>query len=123
MVWEDGAIKIGIVNILLRLRQRSPRLFRSGTYSSLYASGAKRDCCVAFHRRSAIQDILMIVPRFTTRLGSSHGPFDWGDTQLLIDESPTTLRDLPSSRTLTKRQDSVPPTTLQNSPFSVFTPL
>jgi (1->4)-alpha-D-glucan 1-alpha-D-glucosylmutase len=119
--WKDGAIKIGIVNILLRLRQRSPRLFQSGTYSSLYASGAKRDCCVAFHRRSEKEDILVIVPRFTTRLGSSHGPFDWGDTQLLIDESLPNMRDLLSSRKLTKGQDSVPLKTLQNFPFAVFT--
>jgi (1->4)-alpha-D-glucan 1-alpha-D-glucosylmutase len=119
--WKDGAIKIAMVNILLQLRKRCPRLFRSGTYSSFYASGAKRDCCVAFHRRSENEDILVIVPRFTTRLGSSNAPFDWGDTQLLIDESLPNMRDLLSSRKLTKGQDSVPLKTLQNLPFAVFT--
>jgi (1->4)-alpha-D-glucan 1-alpha-D-glucosylmutase len=119
--WKDGAIKIAIVNVLLRLRQRSPRLFQTGTYSSLYAGGVKRDCCIAFHRRSENEDILVIVPRFTTRLGTSNGVFDWGDTQLLIDESLPAMRDLLSSRKLAKGQDSVPLKSLQNFPFAVFT--
>jgi hypothetical protein len=54
-------------------------------------------------------------------LGSSHGPFDWGDTQLLIDESLPNMRDLLSSRKLTKGQDSVPLKALQSFPFAVFT--
>ena len=119
--WKNGVIKIAVANILLQLRKRSPRLFQSGTYSSLYASGVKRDCCVAFHRRSENHDILVVVPRFTTRLGSNTGQFDWGDTQLLIDESLPNMRDLLSTRKLAKGQDSIPLKTLQSFPFAVFT--
>ena len=118
--WKDGSIKLAIISVLLQLRKRSPRLFQTGTYSSLYATGAKRDCCVAFHRRSENDDILVIVPRFTTRLGSSNQPFDWGDTQLLIDESLPAMRDLLTARKLAKGQDSVPLKALQNFPFGVF---
>jgi (1->4)-alpha-D-glucan 1-alpha-D-glucosylmutase len=121
--WKDGAIKIAIVSILLQLRQRAPRLFETGTYSSLYATGAKRDCCISFHRRCEDEDVLVIVPRFTTRLGSSNPPFDWGDTQLLIDESLPAMRDVLSNRKLTKGQDSVPLKGLQNFPFAVFSNL
>jgi len=121
--WKDGAIKIAIVSILLQLRQRAPRLFETGSYSSLYATGAKRDCCIAFHRRCEDEDVLVIVPRFTTRLGSSNRPFDWGDTQLLIDESLPAMRDVLSSRKLTKGQDSVSLKALQNFPFAVFSNL
>jgi (1->4)-alpha-D-glucan 1-alpha-D-glucosylmutase len=121
--WKNGAIKIAIVNTLLKLRQRAPRLFEAGTYSSLYATGAKRDCCVAFHRRCEDEDVLVIVPRFTTRLGSTGRPFEWGDTQLLIDESLPAMRDILSSRKLTKGQDSVPLKALQDFPFAVFSNL
>jgi (1->4)-alpha-D-glucan 1-alpha-D-glucosylmutase len=121
--WKDGAIKIAIVSVLLQLRQRAPRLFETGNYSSLYATGAKRDCCIAFHRRCEDEDVLVIVPRFTTRLGSADQPFDWGDTQLLIDESLPAMRDVLSSRKLTKGQDSVPLKGLQNFPFAVYSNL
>src|SRR6266446_3714120 len=43
--WKDGLIKLAIVRLLLQLRQREPRLFQSGIYSSLYATGSKKDCC------------------------------------------------------------------------------
>jgi (1->4)-alpha-D-glucan 1-alpha-D-glucosylmutase len=121
--WRDGTIKIAIVNALLQLRQRAPRLFATGTYSSLYATGVKRDCCIAFHRRCENEEVLVIVPRFTTRLGSPNRPFDWGDTQLLIDESLPAMRDVLSSRKLTKGQDSVPLKSLQTFPFAVFSNL
>jgi (1->4)-alpha-D-glucan 1-alpha-D-glucosylmutase len=121
--WKDSSIKMAVANTLLQLRQRAPRLFAAGTYSSLYATGAKRDCCVAFHRRCEDQDVLVIVPRFTTRLGTINRPFDWGDTQLLIDESLPAMRDVLSDRKLTKGQDSVPLKTLQNFPFAVFSNL
>ncbi|HYZ73337.1 MAG TPA: hypothetical protein VE641_09685, partial [Chthoniobacterales bacterium] len=121
--WKDAAIKIAIVNVLLQLRQRAPRLFETGTYSSLYATGAKRDCCVAFHRRCEDEEVLVIVPRFTTRLGSANHPFDWGDTQLLIDESLPAMRDLLSTRKLAKGQDTLPLKGLQNFPFAVFSKL
>jgi len=118
--WKNGSIKVAIINLLLRLRKRSPRLFQTGIYSSLYATGTKRDCCVAFHRRSENEDVLVIVPRFTTRLGGSNGPFDWGDTQLLIDESLPAMKDVLSTRKLTKGQDSVPLKWLGSFPFAVF---
>jgi (1->4)-alpha-D-glucan 1-alpha-D-glucosylmutase len=121
--WKDGAIKIAIVNTLLQLRQHAPRLFETGTYSSLYATGAKCDCCIAFHRRCEDEDVLVIVPRFTSRLGSTNRPFDWGDTQLLIDESLPAMSDVLSTRKLTKGQDSVPLKGLQNFPFAVFSNL
>jgi (1->4)-alpha-D-glucan 1-alpha-D-glucosylmutase len=121
--WKNGAIKIATVSALLQLRQRAPRLFETGTYSSLYATGAKRDCCIAFHRRCEDEDVLVIVPRFTTRLGSTGRPFEWGDTQLLIDESLPAMHDVLSSRKLTKSQDSVALKALQDFPFAVFTNL
>ncbi|MBV8815027.1 MAG: malto-oligosyltrehalose synthase [Verrucomicrobia bacterium] len=121
--WKNGFIKLAIVHTILQLRKRSPRLFQSGTYSSLYATGSKRDCCVAFHRRSETEEILVIVPRFTTRLGGINQPFDWGNTQLLIDESVPAMRDVLSSRKLAKGQDSLSLKALQSFPFAVFSTL
>jgi (1->4)-alpha-D-glucan 1-alpha-D-glucosylmutase len=121
--WKKGFIKLAIAHVILQLRKRSPRLFQNGTYSSLYATGSKRDCCVAFHRKSENEDILVIVPRFTTRLGGIDQPFDWGDTQLLIDESLPAMRDALSSRKLARGQDSLALKGLQSFPFAVFSNL
>ncbi len=40
--WKDGLIKLAIIRLLLQFRQQEPRLFQSGIYSSLYATGSKK---------------------------------------------------------------------------------
>ncbi|MEA3146493.1 MAG: (1-_4)-alpha-D-glucan 1-alpha-D-glucosylmutase, partial [Verrucomicrobiota bacterium] len=69
--WQDGRIKMSITSQLLHLRQSAPALFESGSYYSFYANGDRADCCVAFSRELGSQMILVIVPRFTTRLGTA----------------------------------------------------
>jgi (1->4)-alpha-D-glucan 1-alpha-D-glucosylmutase len=118
--WKDGLIKLAIVRLLLQLRRREPRLFQSGVYSSLYATGSKKDCCVAFHRRHEEKSVLVIVPRLTTRLGKPGEALDWGDTQLLIDESLPEMQDLFSKRIFNKSADQVQLKSLGELPFAVF---
>jgi (1->4)-alpha-D-glucan 1-alpha-D-glucosylmutase len=118
--WKDGLIKLAIIRLLLQLRQREPRLFQSGIYSSLYATGSKKDCCVAFHRRLDEKSVLIIVPRLTTKLGQPGEPLDWGDAQLLIDESLPEMEDLFSKRIFKKGADQIPLKSLGELPFAVF---
>jgi (1->4)-alpha-D-glucan 1-alpha-D-glucosylmutase len=118
--WKDGLIKLAIVRLLLQLRQREPRLFQSGIYSSLYATGSRKDCCVAFHRRLEEKSILVIVPRLTTKLGQPGESPDWDDTQLLIDESLPEMQDLFSKGIFKKGADQISLKSLGELPFAVF---
>src|SRR6266404_134120 len=118
--WKDGLIKLAIIRLLLQLRQREPRLFQSGIYSSLYAAGSKKDCCVAFHRRLEEKSVLVIVPRLTTKLGQPGESPDWDDAQLLIDESLPEMQDLFSKRTFKKGADQISLKSLGELPFAVF---
>jgi maltooligosyltrehalose synthase len=113
-------IKLAIIRLLLQLRQREPRLFQSGIYFSLYAAGSKKDCCVAFHRRLEEKSVLVIVPRLTTKLGQPGEAVDWGDTQLLIDESLPDMQDLFGKRIFKKSADQIPLQSLGDLPFAVF---
>jgi (1->4)-alpha-D-glucan 1-alpha-D-glucosylmutase len=118
--WKDGLIKLAIVHRLLQLRRQEPRLFQSGTYSSLYATGSKKDCCVAFLRRIEDKSVLVIVPRLTTKLSKPGESVDWDDTQLLIDESLPAMQDLFSKRIFAKGADQILLKNLGELPFAVF---
>jgi (1->4)-alpha-D-glucan 1-alpha-D-glucosylmutase len=118
--WKNGLIKLAIIHRLLKLRRQEAKLFQSGSYSSLYAIGSKKDCCVAFYRRYEESSILVVVPRLTTRLGKPGELVDWGDTQVLIDESLPVMQDLFGERTLSKGVDNISLATLGALPFAVF---
>jgi (1->4)-alpha-D-glucan 1-alpha-D-glucosylmutase len=118
--WKDGLVKLAIIHRLLQLRQREPRLFQVGTYSSLYATGSKKDCCIAFLRRCNENSVLVIVPRLTTKLAKPGVSPDWSDTQLLIDESLPEMHDLFSKRKLKRGADHLPLKHLGELPFAVF---
>jgi (1->4)-alpha-D-glucan 1-alpha-D-glucosylmutase len=118
--WKDGLIKLAIIRLLSQFRQQEPRLFQSGIYSSLYATGSKKDCCVAFHRRLEEKSVLVIAPRLTTKLGQPGESLDWDDTQLLIDESLPEMQDLFSKRIFKKGADQISLKSLGELPFAVF---
>jgi (1->4)-alpha-D-glucan 1-alpha-D-glucosylmutase len=118
--WHDGRVKMLIITRLLRLRRAAPALFESGSYSSYYANGALADCCVAFSREMDSQKILVIVPRFTTRLGAAGTDFDWKETELLFDTALPAMVDLLTGRNLKAGIDSLPLKNLDAFPFAVF---
>jgi (1->4)-alpha-D-glucan 1-alpha-D-glucosylmutase len=118
--WQDGRIKLLTTLRLLHLRQIAPALFGTGSYYSFYANGELADCCVAFSRELGSQMILVIVPRFTTRLGMPGSGFDWKGTELLIDKTLPTMVDALTGRTLKGGLDTVPLETLDAFPFAVF---
>jgi (1->4)-alpha-D-glucan 1-alpha-D-glucosylmutase len=118
--WQDGRIKMLITWRLLHLRRTAPALFETGSYSSYYATGELADCCVAFSRELYSQMILVIVPRFTTRLGTLGSSFDWKDTELLVDKTLPAMVDALTGRTLKAGLDSLPLKNFDAFPFAVF---
>ena len=118
--WEDGRIKMFVVARLLHLRRAAPLLFQKGTYASFYGDGEFADCCVAFSRELGMQKIVVILPRFTTRLSTEDRHFDWKKTELLVDTSLGFMKDLFTGRTIAKGSDSIPLKNLDAFPFAVF---
>jgi (1->4)-alpha-D-glucan 1-alpha-D-glucosylmutase len=118
--WQDGRIKMLIISRLLHLRRTAPALFETGSYSSFYASGDLFDCCVAFSRELNSQVILVIVPRFTTRLGTLGSGFDWKEAELLVDKTLPAMVDQLTGRTVKAGLDSLPLKNLDAFPFAVF---
>jgi (1->4)-alpha-D-glucan 1-alpha-D-glucosylmutase len=80
--WQDGRVKIFLIHRLLRLRAESPALFSTGTYEPLNASGAFRDCVVAFRRAAGDRSLVVVVPRLTSRVGFPPVGDAWGDTTI-----------------------------------------
>jgi len=118
--WQDGRIKLSITSQLLHLRQSAPALFESGSYYSFYANGDRADCCVAFSRELGSHMILVIVPRFTTRLGTAGSGFDWKETELLFDKTLPAMVDQLTGRTIKPGLDTLPLKTLDVFPFAVY---
>jgi (1->4)-alpha-D-glucan 1-alpha-D-glucosylmutase len=118
--WEDGRIKMFVITRLLQLRRTAPLLFQKGTYASFYGEGEFADCCVAFSRELDLQKILVISPRFTTRLSTADHHFEWNETELLVDSSVGAMKDLFTERAIAKDSDSIPLKNLDAFPFAVF---
>jgi (1->4)-alpha-D-glucan 1-alpha-D-glucosylmutase len=118
--WQDGRIKMSITSRLLRLRRLAPALFGAGSYYSFYANGELADCCVAFSRELDSQMILVIAPRFTTRLGTPESGLAWKETELLFDKTLPAMVDQLTGRTLKAGLDSIPLNSLDAFPFAVF---
>jgi (1->4)-alpha-D-glucan 1-alpha-D-glucosylmutase len=118
--WQDGRIKMSITSRLLRLRRLAPTLFGAGSYYSFYANGELANCCVAFSRELDSQMILVIAPRFTTRLGTPESGLAWKETELLFDKTLPAMVDQLTGRTLKAGLDAIPLNSLDAFPFAVF---
>jgi (1->4)-alpha-D-glucan 1-alpha-D-glucosylmutase len=86
---EDGRIKVYLMWKTLCFRQEHPGLFQKGEYVPLVAEGAKANHLVAFARKSAESNVLVVVPRMTSGLLNNMdippiGPRIWEDTQILL---------------------------------------
>jgi len=91
---EDGRIKLYITHRTLRYRREHPGLFLHGAYTPLDASGARHQHVCAFARRNEQHEIIVMVPRFFSRLIPDPqklpvGPQVWAGTFLAV---PTTER-------------------------------
>jgi (1->4)-alpha-D-glucan 1-alpha-D-glucosylmutase len=86
---EDGRIKMYLTWRALCLRQEQPELFQEGEYLPLLIEGAKANHVVAFARKSAKANVLVVVPRLVAGLLNNidvppTGPRSWEDTKVVL---------------------------------------
>lgn len=85
---NDGRIKLYLTCKALNFRQKNRRLLESGRYLPLTVAGARQDHVCAFERSINGSSILIVAPRFCSRLiktggGLPLGPEVWGDTRII----------------------------------------
>jgi (1->4)-alpha-D-glucan 1-alpha-D-glucosylmutase len=97
--WTDGRVKLYVTWRALRFRREHPDLFRRGAYLPLAVAGPLEEHLVAFARALDDQQVVVAVPRLTSRLladvpePTQAGPLHfragaWDDTTLLLPDRP-----------------------------------
>jgi (1->4)-alpha-D-glucan 1-alpha-D-glucosylmutase len=84
--WPDGRIKMFLAQRVLRFRHEHADLFQRGEYLPLRARGTFAECCLTFVRRLADKSIIVIVPRFSSRVGFPPIGEPWKDTAIELPE-------------------------------------
>jgi (1->4)-alpha-D-glucan 1-alpha-D-glucosylmutase len=84
---DDGRIKMYLTAKALNFRRENRELFEAGRYLPLTVEGACRDHVCAFERSDNDSAVLVVVPRFCSRLirdtsGLPLGPDVWQDTRI-----------------------------------------
>jgi len=84
--WENGRIKLFLIQRLLRFRRDHSDLFLKGNYLPLPATGALSDCVVSFARERDGLWLMVIAPRLSSRVGFPPIGEKWQDTAVEIPE-------------------------------------
>ncbi|MEJ7731033.1 MAG: hypothetical protein WKG00_17685 [Polyangiaceae bacterium] len=94
----DGRIKLFVIHAALAARRRWPELFAEGSeYVALESAGDKAEHVVAFARRAAGHELVVVVPRLTARLAGGRaepptragaGADPWADTWVAAPGAP-----------------------------------
>ena len=124
--WPDGQIKLFLIQRVLRFRREHADLFQRGEYLPLRASGTFSECCVSFARRLVNKWIVVIAPRFSSRVGFPLVDERWKDTVIELPEtlSLAQAHDLFTCRPLPLRDRKVKlADALSILPFAVITSL
>ncbi len=92
--WEDGSIKLYVTFTSLRYRKENSPLFMDGAYLPLQSDGEFKEHICAFARLGVGKAVLVIVPRFLTRLikGAEELPLGeeiWKDSRIVLPEGIT----------------------------------
>jgi (1->4)-alpha-D-glucan 1-alpha-D-glucosylmutase len=85
--WPDGRIKMFLTQRLLKFRREQVDLFRQGNYLGLHAGGTFSDCCVSFVREFGGKWIVVMAPRFSSRVGFPPMGEKWRDTAVELPET------------------------------------
>lgn len=86
---RDGRIKLHLICKALELRQRLRRLFEEGQYVPLYAEGERAEHVCVFTRKSEHGTVIVVAPRFFTKLVRQAGDLPtgrdvWLETRILL---------------------------------------
>ncbi len=84
---EDGAIKIRLLQRLLRLRRGLPELFENGSYQPVAITGEHAGSLLGYTRRFGSKELLVVVGRLMVGVEATDTPPDqfrwnWGNTTL-----------------------------------------
>lgn len=86
--YYNGSIKLYLTFKSLNYRKKNRELFMDGDYIPLMGDGALKDHICAFARQEKNKAVLVIVPRFLTRLTQMGemplGKKTWGDSWLVV---------------------------------------
>ncbi|SNB45205.1 malto-oligosyltrehalose synthase [Geobacter sp. DSM 9736] len=74
---EDGRIKLFLIHKLLQFRLAHQDIFRAGDYKPLEATGKGDHLCV-FSRTWGVEEIVVVAPRFFSRLTTNGKRKPWG---------------------------------------------
>ncbi|MGD0845750.1 MAG: malto-oligosyltrehalose synthase [Geobacteraceae bacterium] len=85
---SDGRIKLHLTCKALNFRRENRELFEAGSYLPLTVEGACREHVCAFERSIRDSSVMVVVPRFCSRLirdssGLPLGPEVWQDTRII----------------------------------------
>lgn len=86
---SDGRIKLHLIRQALDLRHRQRQLFEAGEYLPLEVRGERADHVCAYERRLGETSIIVVAPRFFTRLVAGPGELPlgqavWQTTRLVL---------------------------------------
>jgi isoamylase len=73
--WQDGALKLFVIQVALQTRKAMPELFLQGEYAALLAG----EHALGFSRTLDRQTAIVCVPRLTLRLTREERPWPLGD--------------------------------------------
>jgi (1->4)-alpha-D-glucan 1-alpha-D-glucosylmutase len=94
--WSDGFIKLYVIYKSLNYRKKNSQLFMDGAYIPLMGDGDHKEHVCAYARKGEAKTVLVIVPRFLTRLiQMDQLPFGretWGDSWVVIPSEISAVR-------------------------------
>jgi (1->4)-alpha-D-glucan 1-alpha-D-glucosylmutase len=84
--WSDGRIKLFLIQSCLKLRERSPAVFRDGSYTAIRARGKHVERLFSYVRTYQNDSVLVVAPRLCTAIiddgAALSATRSWGDTNL-----------------------------------------
>ena len=80
--WRDGRLKMYLIRTLLQFRRQNPAVFAEGSYAPVTVAGPLAECVVAFEREWAGLALLVVAPRWSTRVGFPPLAERWGGTAI-----------------------------------------
>lgn len=83
--WGDGRLKQRAIRDLLQFRAQHADLFSRGSYVPLEVTGRFAEHVVAFARRVVDEEMVVVVPRLTAKLGCPPLGLIWDDTQVMLE--------------------------------------
>lgn len=124
---RDGQIKLYLTWKALTFRREQRELFEQGRYLPLEVTGPHREHVCAFERSTNDRAVLVVVPRFCSRLiehpnGLPLGPEVWQDTGILqpFDTSCSAYRNLLTGELLRLELQEGRPTLLLHKVLALF---